>query len=581
MMLPIEQIHWQFISIGGGLLLILILFLILYRRDKKLAKIDEVRLEFKRNALKIYMLDLIHNTVLCFSRSRIREKTAGGIDIFYQQFHPSERERIIQWFYDLLADKPDTPSYLEADIIGGQGDQKKHPFFLLLQVYKVDREHKRIYLESTILRSVHPRVKIRKRRKRYPTMITSEARMRAYFERNKDHLRGTTTLFRFYKLNYHQTSTLPLEHQLAVVLQDKLIGFLGNGRYLLAFSDMEIAVFDVKSLGRSTALEIARAIASEMAAYLDINGLKENYSFSIGIAENKGPFADYDSLIEGARTAAILAEESGKKIAFYEGGPQSTPTENKVFSLELESLIKQRKINVAYRPIVDVRKGAPMGYIAYLEPYDSLFNNIRELREYAYKANQHQELFSLLGKKAIPRFYAQRGDQKQKLFFPVSVIDDYAINKLLSRINHSKDVNLVLTFAEEEVGYSLKDIEVFSERLNNYNQLGHEVAVRIQDATLTLPSSMYRQFDYFLIDHRMVKRLKTDERRRTHLSSVLEKLIKYNKPIVITDLDNWAAIQLVIQMGINLISSDEISMRSEMILPVENKKIKRLNSFAD
>lgn len=579
-MFPLKLIHLIFIGLGVGLLIILVIFMSLYQGDKKRAKIDELRLEFKRNVIKIYMLDLINNTVLCFSRSRIREKQTGGIDIFYQQFHPSERERIIQWFYDLLADKPDTPTYLEADIIGVQGGQKKHPFFLLLQVYKIDREHKRIYLESTILRSAHPRVKIRKRR-HYPTMITTEARMRTYFERNKDRLKGTTTLFRFYKLNYHQTSTIPLEHHLAVVLQDKLIGFLGNGRYLLAYSDVEIAVFDVKSIGRSTALEIARSIAGEMAAYLDINGLKENYSFSIGIVENNGPFNDYDSLIEAARTAAILAEESGKKIAFYEGGLHSTPSENKIFSEELERLIKQRKVNVTYRPVVDVVKGEAMGYLTYLEPYDSLFNNLIELREYAYKTDQHKELFSLLGKKAIPRFYAQRGDKKQRLFFPVSVIDDFAINKLLSRVNHSKDVRIVLTFAEEELGYSINNIEVFSERLNNYLQLGHEVALLIQDATLTMPSSVYRQFDYFIIDHRMVKRLKTDERRRTHLSSALEKLIRYNKPIIITDLDNWATIQLVIQMGITLISSEEISPRSEMILPIENKKIKRLNSFAD
>lgn len=576
-MFLIEQLHWNLIFIGGGLLLVFATFLIFYifeeRNEAKSLKLVQT----KSASIRVFMLDLINNTVLCFSRSEIREKTLGGIDIFYKQFHPSERERINQWFYDLLAEKPDTPSYLEADIIN---EGKKQAYFLLLQTYKVDRAQKRIYLESTRLRSIHPRVRPRKHRK-FPTMITTEPRMRAYFERNKGKLRGTTTIIRFYKLNFHQSSTLPLEHHLAVVLQDKLIGFLGNGRYLLAYSDLEIALFDVKSIGRTFALQIARTIAEEMAAYLDINGLKDNYSFSLGIAENNQPLATYESTVEAARAAAIIAEESKKKIAFYENNSNTTPSENKVFSHELERLIKERKVNVSYRPIIDVTRAEPMGYFTYLEPFDSVFNNLRELREYAYKTDQHKELFSLLAKKAIPRFFSQRDGEHLRLFFPVSLIDDFAINKMLGRINHSKDIKLVLILLEEELSFSLDDLNSLSDKLSSYQQLGYEIGLAIHDVDLTLPSAIYSQFNYFIISNSMVSRLKNDERQRMQLSSVLEKLIRFNQPIVLSDLENWSSIELVIQMGINLVSAEEISSRNEMVIPVDKKKINRLTSFAE
>ena len=576
-MFLIEQLHWNLIFIGGGIILVFTIFIMLFFIDQKKEIQAEKLVKSKSAAIRIFMLDLINNSVLCFSRSEIRQKTIGGIDIFYKQFHPSERERINQWFYDLLAEKPDTPSYLEADVIS---EGKKQPFFLLLQTYKIDRGHKRIYLESTRLRSIHPHVRPRKHHK-FPTMITTEPRMRAYFERNQGKLRGTTTLIRFYKLNFHQTSTLPIEHHLAVVLQDKLIGFLGNGRYLLAYSDLEIALFDVKSIGRTLALQIARIVADEMAAYLDINGLKDNYSFSLGIAENNQPLATYESILESARAAAIMAEEGKKKIAFYEGGPNTTPSENRVFSHELERLIKERKVNVSFRPIIDVNKAEPMGYFAYLEPYDSVFNNLRELREYAFKTEQHKELFSLLAKKAIPRFFSQRDGEHLHLFFPVSLIDDFSISKILGRINHSKDVKLVLSFAEEELSFALNNLDTFSEQLNNYQQLGYEVALVIHDVDLTLPSAVYSQFNYFVINNSIVARLKNDERQRTQLSSVLEKLIKFNQPIILSDLENWSSIELVIQMGINLVSAEEISPRNEMVIPVERKKINRLKSFAE
>ena len=71
---------------------------------------------------------------------------------------------------------------------------------------------------------------------------------------------------------------------------------------------------------------------------------------------------------------------------------------------ELDNFIKEKKMQLQFRSIVNVEKGAIIGYFSYIEPYQSSFNNYQELTEYAIKSDRDKELFSVVTAKQLRYF---------------------------------------------------------------------------------------------------------------------------------------------------------------------------------
>ena len=71
-------------------------------------------------------------------------------------------------------------------------------------------------------------------------------------------------------------------------------------------------------------------------------------------------------------------------------------------------------------------------------------------------------------------------------------------------------------------------------------------------------------------------KLKKNNFSRLSLRSLIESLLKYKQPIIATGLEGWQSVELMIKSGVTLVSSEAISPSSEMILPVDKKKIKKL-----
>ena len=64
------------------------------------------------------------------------------------------------------------------------------------------------------------------------------------------------------------------------------------------------------------------------------------------------------------------------------------------------------------------------------------------------------------------------------------------------------------------------------------------------------------------------------------MRSLVEKLLKYNKPIIATDLQNWNAIELIVKSGIRFVASDTLSASDEMILPISQKNLNKIKAMA-
>ena len=60
---------------------------------------------------------------------------------------------------------------------------------------------------------------------------------------------------------------------------------------------------------------------------------------------------------------------------------------------------------------------------------------------------------------------------------------------------------------------------------------------------------------------------------------LFEQLLKYHQPIIATDLEGWQAIELIIQSGVKIVSSEAISPSNDMLLPIEKKRAAKLHGM--
>ena len=151
--------------------------------------------------------------------------------------------------------------------------------------------------------------------------------------------------------------------------------------------------------------------------------------------------------------------------------------------------------------------------------------------------------------------------------------------EILPQIPASKEIRLVLVFDEQEVNENSSQLELLNNSLTKFRKLGYEIALLLQDKNLLLDPSVYTNFDYFVAGAAMMGEIKKDNRVRLSIHTLIESLLKYNQPIIATDLEGWQAVELIIKSGISIVSSEVISPSNDMLLPVEKKKITRLHTM--
>ena len=72
-----------------------------------------------------------------------------------------------------------------------------------------------------------------------------------------------------------------------------------------------------------------------------------------------------------------------------------------------------------------------------------------------------------------------------------------------------------------------------------------------------------------------------DSRLRSQLHALVEKLLRYKRPIVAMGLLNWTALELVVGSGIDYISADCFAPYDQNLLPVNPKNINRIQNLRE
>lgn len=563
-----------FVGVLLSLIVLLSVLLLFYLITKKQDRKITITMQESINTVRVFVVDFGNDRATYFNKRDFGKRQSGTLDIFFRQFELNAATEIEQWLENLLADKKNTPTWFEADV---NIERKKATFFSLLQVIHINREKEIIYLESHLLQYLTPKNQINKKMSQKARHPYSLEEFDHLFHRAKRKNRGLLMLIRFYKIHRQKESEPDIEKLLLTQLKDRVTLFLTASRVLIEISNMEVAVFDLRSSDFQIARQIARSLREYLNRYIDINGIS-GYGFTIGVV-SASDFGECVDLIDTTREMAIAAEKNPEQIAYYDRLRPMINLDNTFFRKELDLVIKDKRLYVSFRPIVDARSGDVYGYFSYIEPSQSIFNNFNEIKEFALKTERERELFSVMSRNILTKFFNQRTSDKHYLFLNVLISDFQAISNSLSRMNHADNIPLVLLFDEEDVSMSALSSDVTIEKLTKIKNYGFDLGLTISNTELTMPAALYGTFDYFVVDEKNVKNIKKDQRKLNFLLSTLGKLLKYNKEIIVTDLPGWSEIEYMVRSGINLVSAEEIAKKNSMVVPLEIKKITKVNSF--
>ena len=551
-----------------ALLIIIISFFISRYSDKKYRK----DIKDQANTVRVYIIDIKNNTVRFFNRSNIREQRTISVTDFYNQFPNFEREKLIEWIGSLIDSSKSTPDYFEIDVIMSKN---KRAYFSMLQVQEVDKEKQIIHLESYLLRYLPPKASEGK--------IVSASSIEEISRILLDYspFRGVSVALNFYyRRSTSQNKNGSFDRLIFSQIKEILSPHITQNRYFIEPSHHEIVVFDTRLTSHSSIMLFVHSIVNDINRFLSLNSLIEQIGISVGIVEHKFFPNEAEKLLRQSLVVASYGQEDNELITWYEQGMRGDDAIDQSNRTEVENIIRNKKLKFLYRPVLDADKMKIIGYQSFIHPFDTFFDSIAELKEYATRTEDDKELFGTISRNVISHFINEKTGDYLRLFFEVLWQEKPYILKTFGHINRIKETHLVLVFSEKDMNIQTDDDEIMISELRTYKVKGYEIALKLADKDLLLNSTVYDMFDFFILDETMTHDINTNSRRRLQMRSLVEKLLKYNKPIIATDLQNWNAIELIVKSGIRFIASDTLSASDEMILPISQKNLNKIKAMA-
>ena len=506
------------------LLVLLIALLAFFLAGKRKSRNYRAKLVDSRNAVSIYILDVAHNNVTTFSSSGLSEASHLSLGEFYSHFASDEQTRVIEWVNSLL-DKP-----------------KKSP-----KGFKGTSNSKQVIAALNACKK-----------------------------------RGFTACFRF---QYRKISDKDAEIEPLVWTHIKttLYGLTEQRRYLLEASHNELLVSDVKLSSKQEASHFVHSCIAAVNRYLALSGYLSKIDMRVGLVGHQFFDGNGEAILDYARKTAQIAFDDDEQILVYEKGRKSVnPLNDSSYRTEVERIINEKRLKYEFRPIYSANSAATIGFLTRCKPVDTYFDSIDELKDYAARTDDLGDLFSTIARNTMPLYVSERQDDKQALFFPVRTEERPYMLTTFARLPKAKTSRIVFLFNETDIKAHFNPTapgDIYSD-MRSIKAKGYSVALELNEGELGLPTTVYDAFDFFVCDFMFAGNAKDmDALVRSQLHVMVEKLLKYHKPIIANDIEGWASLELLVRSGLDFISAECFAPYSEMILPVAPKAIKRVAEF--
>ena len=555
---------------------ILISFVLHNYFDKK----HDVAIEKASNTTRIFVIYFKEDRVIYFDKNDVNKKTTTNLVGFYSNFHENDVDKVKQWIYSICVTRADFENFIEADIISGHGREN---YFSLLQLLKYDSLQGVVHVESHMMKYITPNNNVLKVKKGINYGVVDKATVQNLIASQKA-AKGFTFAVRFYYTKPIVNVSHRYETFITMSMKDIVYPYANDPHHIRQIIDNnsnQLLLFDLNITSTTTALQLANSIEKDIRKAISLSSYNDSISFAIGVVSNSEFYQDFDGAVECVSQASIYAQQNNMSIYLYSRANSRHIMTTKKLENQISGLFKHNTINYLFRPIVDVSKEEVLGYFQYLKTYDLPFSDFYEMQKYSIKIGKNKELFSLVAKNAISRFVSQAPETSNRLFLNASLFDCEYADSVIQQVKDATAVRIVLTFDEQEIYDNTENSDSVITSFLKLKEQGYKLALFLKDQNLIIDPLMYSSFDYFIVGASMVTEIKKNTRNRLGVLTLVEQLLKYHKPIIATDLGSSQAVEIIIKSGIILVSSESISASSEMLLPVDKKKLQRLRMQYD
>lgn len=380
-------------------------------------------------------------------------------------------------------------------------------------------------------------------------------------------------------LFHYDISTSYKSEDISVLIFYSLINILSKyvnqNRILIKDKSNDLILYDFKVAQRHKVYKLVNEIRKQFTKVVEMNGAHNRIKFTIAIAEHKFYPRDYHKVMKALYQASIEAITKNRDFYFYENQIREEYYFDQSYRNEVQSIIEDHSMKYYFMPIISVSNYETIGYLSKIVPISSIFNDINEVKDYAYKLSLSKELFSENSKHLISKFVNEAGSSKDDkyLFYSLKHHEINYANLLLGYVLSSKRANLVLVFNETDLLKNMDKNVDFAEPFRKLISKGYKLCLDVTLKTLELPDEIYSLFDYFKFDVEFFDKNFDDiSHSSLTMKRSIEKILKYRKKVIVSSVNTWNDIELRVQENLKYLSGDVISPYSEMILPI-NKKV--------
>ena len=534
------------------------------------SKYHLTKLMDQNSSARTYFIDLSSNKVRYFDSINLGNVRVTSLGKFYARFPQPGQRKVIDWVKELAYGSEGASEYIEVPItIAHTGGQ----MMTMLQADHVDTENGTLRINSFLLNFTPTTNKVGEN-KQVSTLEEYAAAVTPNLKKKK----GMSACFLFTSKRRSDMEG-GVDRVIMTQIKSALVPLLVGKRLLLCPSDNEIVLADTSIYESTRALPLIREAKNLINAYLSLNSLLSEIDYRIGVvyhADEKGP----EEVLERARETASYAFDTPEGMIIYQKGKSILTSPVASYRTEIERIINDKKISYFFRPIYSVKEKKVVGYLSKQEPIDTYFGTMDDVKNYASRSGDAESLFSTLFRRTLPLFIAQRQDEDQLLFFPVRVDDLPFMMRIVAKSVKARETKNVFLFNEADLRdhVNFANPESFIDEITRIKAKGHGVGLLINKPELGLSELIYSVFDHFICSFASSSSvtMDNDDRVRILLHALPERLLRYDKPIVISDLESWSAIGLVIHSGLTLLSSEQIGKFDEMIEPLPPKILKKL-----
>lgn len=539
------------------LLIVLVTWFVIYTFNRRYQNY----LSNEKNSVRSFIVDKKNKSVRFFNHTNVRNVRVLTLDQFYAQFAKENVNELDAWFEELLKKGDKVSKYFEIKVYM---NRTKKRYYSILKVTQVNKERRLLHVDSYLFLHLENRTKHGYKLKDMP--YEEAIKPNKYTPENK----GVTLDFAFSFVDKNNTKNVENKLLYTQLKEVALRYAYPPRRYIVSISSNEFVVVDLKCKNEEDVLNFVNKILDSMNRLLEINSEMGQTSISVGIVKNEYFPKDLKKLIEIAQKMAAVAADKQLPLAAYTVKNRAQLTEDK-YTSEIEHVLKEKRLRYTFTCVYDVKKERVLGYLSHVNTANSSLNTITELYARAVKTAESKKLLTAIVNDSLDIYTELNKDTTKIIFRDLKFIDSEYFIQL---INKHKDLRIAPCFDEYDISYYVSSNKNFNTIINKLKSAGTYPCLKLSDKSLILDQRIYEAFDYFIV-YLNKEHFKRNDSSIYDYRIIVEKLLRFNKPIIVTRAETWSVVELLVRSGIEYVSGNALSpMNKDLISPTSKNILK-------